>query len=340
MRTFDALTARGKLRRLAALARIAIQQWPVDVMSVRLLTEHTNAIFRVDARDGQRYVLRVCAPGEHSRAERMLEAQWMASLAGMRARVPQPVALRAGGYVASVAHPGVDHPRDCMLFTWVPGRPIKNTPAHLALVGESLAKLHQAALSFQLPQGAQPMRWDTAFYWVHEPTVVYDPTLGIFTEAQRAAFRAAEADVNATIARLHASTQFPPRLLHGDLHNDNAHLYRGELWVIDFEDVVWGVPAQDIAVALYRARYGDAYGETLRAFRAAYERIAPWPIGDDRDLETLFVARALMFLNYCANNRGDSEMRAVIDKLIPRIETADRAGQLASIPFVSCSTSI
>ena len=41
------------------------------------------------------------------------------------------------------------------------------------------------------------------------------------------------------------------RILHNDLHQWNVRIYRGRLSPIDFEDLMWGWPVQDIATTLY-----------------------------------------------------------------------------------------
>ena len=67
MKPFDKLTERGHMGWLLGLARAALTHYDIDVKTVRALAKHTNALFRVADAEGQRYVLRVCAPGEQLR---------------------------------------------------------------------------------------------------------------------------------------------------------------------------------------------------------------------------------------------------------------------------------
>ncbi|MFN0280864.1 MAG: phosphotransferase enzyme family protein [Kineosporiaceae bacterium] len=316
---YDRLTDAGRLRRLARLGRTALARWPVDVASVRLLAEHTNAIFRVDTVDGARYALRVCAPRQHSRDEHEIEADWTAAVAAQTpVRVPVPVRSRDGGFVVEASDPGVPEPRLCTLATWVPGRPIEESPAHFRLLGAAMALLHVQALGYAPPAGLAPMVWDRAFYWVHEPVSVYDDH-GLLGPDDVAAVRHAQVVVDATLARLHADPAHPRRIIHADLHTDNAHVARGRLWVIDFEDLVVGVPAQDVASALYPVRFREDFTLLAHALRDGYSTVAPWPVEDAGTLDVLVAARALMLLNYCVNERSDPDLAAFVPVLAERV---------------------
>ncbi len=325
MKRFESLTSRGRLRRLLPLAQAAVAQYDIAVKSLRPLAEHTNAQFRVDAMDGARYVLRVCAPGEHDECDRAIEVMWMTALVRDNAvKLPAPVAARSGEWMTQAEAAGVPEPRTCMLFSWAPGKSIDDdpTPANYVQLGQASARLHAHAATLSVSSGLRPMAWDRAFYFVHEPTVVYEASHAhLFSPAQIDAIRSAERAVNAAIGELWARAQGGPMLIHGDLHPGNVHVYRGDAWVLDFEDLMWGFPEQDVAVSLYNARVaaGDSYAALRDAFRVGYERVRAWPASDVQ-LKTLFAARTLMFVNYCANKSAEPNMAAFLPRLMKRIE--------------------
>jgi Ser/Thr protein kinase RdoA (MazF antagonist) len=325
MKPFAELTAIGKRRRLTELAREAIARFPIDVSALRFLAEHTNLVFRVDAADGARYALRVCAPGQHSISDYTLELAWLDALAReTRFNLAHPIAARDGAFLIRETHPDVDGERICMLFTWVPGKAAGyySVDQKLApMLGEAMATLHVHARGFALPAGAQPLRWNRAFYFEHEPTVVYDASHAhLFTPEDIANIRAAQKRVDAAIAELWARGP-GPHLIHTDLHGGNVHLHDGALWLFDFEDLSLGAPGQDIASALYPARYHSPdYAQIVTAFRLGYERVAAWPLLSELELETMIVARVLMFVNYCANGYdGDPDMRRSLPNLLKRV---------------------
>ncbi len=241
MKSFDQLTQRGQSLRLLALAKAALCAYPIDIQRVRLLARHTNTLFRVDARNGARYLLRVCKPGEHSLHDHQIEAMWLAELGKTDIPAPRLIADRDGQLIRHVATEGVPDGRRHMLFRWVPGRPIAESASleNYEKLGVLMAQLHAQAATMTVPEDMRPMRWDKAFYFPGDPIVVYDTAkAGAFPPGWVETIRHAEHIVNAELAELYAGGK--PRLIHGDLHTDNVHVYKGEMYALDFEDVIWG----------------------------------------------------------------------------------------------------
>ncbi|NIR41753.1 MAG: aminoglycoside phosphotransferase family protein, partial [Actinobacteria bacterium] len=88
-----------------------------------------------------------------------------------------------------------------------------------------------------------------------------------------AAFERARDAVAAAIDRYEP----PLRIVHGDLNPWNVMATASGLAVIDFEDVMWAHPIQDIATSLYYFDGRPEWDEASRSFRAGYEEEAPWP---------------------------------------------------------------
>lgn len=328
MKPFDELTGRGQNRRLLTLARDALRKYSIEVSNVRLLAKHTNTLFRVDTPGDERYMLRVCTPGEHSLRDHQIEAMWLNALAHeTKIRVPRLVASRCGEFITHAETLGVPDGRRCMLFEWIEGKPMTraNSIENYKKLGVLSAQLHVHSARLHVPEDMQPMRWDRAFYYPHEPVVVYAPSHAhLFSEDQIVMIRHAEAVVNAALAELYATDQ--PQLIHGDLRTSNVRVHQDELYALDFEDVIWGFPAQDIAVSLYSARhYRDDFYALCDAFRRGYERVQQWPLASQEQLETLFAARSLMFVNYYANRVGDEGKLADLSRVLGRVEAYARA---------------
>ena len=320
-RSFGELTDAGRIRRLRPLAVTALEAWDVRPTSVRFLAEHTNVMFRVDTATGERFVLRVAAPGEHSRDEQELAGHWTAAVAADGVvPVPEPVLHRDGAYVVDAEVRGVPGSRLCTLSRWVPGRPARSLPEHYRLLGTAMAHLHRVSLGFRPPPGLSAAVWDRAFYWPGEPVTVYDDH-GLLTPEQTDGVRRAQQRVDALLADLHTATDDAsrPRLIHSDLHGDNVHVLGRRLWVIDLEDVCVGAPAQDVGSALYYLRFGDDADALSAALRHGYEDVAPWPFPDGVDVDLLVAARALMLLNYCCTERDDPDLAEFAPRLAERV---------------------
>jgi Ser/Thr protein kinase RdoA (MazF antagonist) len=164
-----------------------------------------------------------------------------------------------------------------------------------------LAQLHDHASTLKpLPPHIHPKKWDKVFYYPEEP-VVYDMLEygRLFPRERIELLEKVIAQADDVFARLFAD-EGGLILIHGDLHYWNVHCFRGELYVIDFEDVNLGYPVQDIAVTLSYGRHRDGYTEWKAAFFQGYSSIREWPVEGERTIETLMAARSVMFINYAA----------------------------------------
>jgi len=115
MQAFEQLTRRGQARRLRKLALRALEQYPLDVVDVRLVGTFTNTLFRVRAAGGQSYVLRVCTPGWRTEMDLRSEATWLAALSRETdIGAPEPLAARDGAYLVEARAEGVPEARRCL----------------------------------------------------------------------------------------------------------------------------------------------------------------------------------------------------------------------------------
>ena len=119
---FHSLSYRGQVRRLASLARSALQAYPLHGVRLRLLTHFRNTSFRVTAPDGDQYVLRVHHPGQNSVEAVRSELLWLTALRDDGLSVPEPVQNKEQRLVTVDTDPGVPEPRLCVLLRWIEGR--------------------------------------------------------------------------------------------------------------------------------------------------------------------------------------------------------------------------
>ena len=80
MKSFPELNRTAQFRRLAALARCAILDYGLGEVSLSPLQHIQNAIWNVQCRGGQRYVLRIHAPRRHDTATIRSELLWLQAL--------------------------------------------------------------------------------------------------------------------------------------------------------------------------------------------------------------------------------------------------------------------
>jgi Ser/Thr protein kinase RdoA (MazF antagonist) len=304
MKPYNELTHRGKLRRLHRLAVKALEDYDLNVKWIRFMTIETNTMFKVQSEEGENYVLRIYSDEETTLKENQTEIFWLQALIrDTDLKVSVPVTRKDGESITITAIPGVPGERRCVLFKWIPGRALENylNPGNYFKLGETMAKLHDHAETLKpLPADIQPKKWDKAFYYPDE-SAIYN------TAAYRHLFPPERIDlIDKVITR--ADEEFEKLyadqggqiLIHGDLHYWNVHIYRGELYIMDFEDVMLGYPVQDIAITLYYGRQRDDYAALREAFTQGYTSLRMWPVDRDGQIETLIAARSVNFINYVA----------------------------------------
>jgi Ser/Thr protein kinase RdoA (MazF antagonist) len=318
MKPWEQLSEAGQIRRLRPLAIAALNDFPIEPLQLHLVGGFTNVIFRVDTAQGP-FALRIDLHQHHSDGDVANELAWLSAVAAdTTLDVCRFVPARDGRRFVYTSAPGVPGNRRCVLFQWVPGRPLADnlTTDGYHKLGRLSAGLHLHGVGFEPPH--PPLTWDRIFYWPEEvdPVVIFNPDMAhYFTDGRRKILDRAMAAVEEAFARLDpAETQ----IIHGDLHPWNVHRYRSRVIAFDFEDITWGHRVQDVATTLFYERNHERYADLRAAFGEGYRSVAPWPVTYDGELEHFMAARSLMFVNFVANLRDNpSEFYATV---FPRLE--------------------
>lgn len=319
MKPFAELSQAGRTARLRRLAVRALERYDLAVASVRPLTTHYNAVFRVDTAAGDRAVLRVNRPGNRSLVDIRSELAWLAALRRETDLVvPEPLPAREGPLVTTIAAPGVPEPRHSVLFRWIEGRGVDDRPAPRTLfnLGATMARLHEHAAGFTPPAGFTERRLDQAWTFGRPEAVYGEEPDDLLTPKRREILRESAARVQAALDELYAD-RAGLRFLHGDLHLGNVKVTRAGLGVFDFDDSTWGYPAQDIGISLYYLEYHSAVRDLRAAFTRGYTSVLPWPVDDDRQVDTFIAARELDLISLVAH-ADDPGIAAYLPTLIEK----------------------
>jgi Ser/Thr protein kinase RdoA (MazF antagonist) len=324
-RPFAQLTERGQARRLRAMALAALERYDLDVHHLRLMTNHLNGLFRVDATGGT-YALRISEPTWRDDSELRSELSWLQALAAATdIGAPSPRPNRDDALITMVAADGVPEPRRCVLFTWVPGVLLAErlTERNVERLGELSARLHAHAAKFTPPDGFTTRRLDRLFPRDEQVVLFARAHQHLFTRDGRRILERAMERAQAALDHRYAGPR-GPRVIHGDLHHQNVKVARGRLRPVDFEDVIWGYPAQDIALTFYDFRYFTDpavhdYDLLCAWFRHGYERLAPWPEQYPGQIETFLVARRIWVINWCLQNLDEARNAAALPREIERL---------------------
>lgn len=302
MKDYGDLTLRGKARRLRKMALRALEDYDLDVASVRLITNDQNGIFRVDTQDKDKYILRVCLPdGGHTPEETNSEMMLLNALhQEPDINAPVPLATKSGQWVTTVAIEGVPQPRQCVIYSWVLGVDLadRRSPENWRKFGALSARLHRFSASFTPPNDFQINTYNSVFPFNEVYVLFDDQYRPYFSNEERALLKQAVDSVQAEIDRLYAEDKGGLRVVHGDLHQWNVRIARGNLSPIDFEDLFWAYPVQDVATTLYYSRFDDDHEPLMAAFKEGYESILPFPEEFPGQLDIHMLARRINLLNY------------------------------------------
>jgi Ser/Thr protein kinase RdoA (MazF antagonist) len=299
---------------------VALEHYDLAPVRLRLITNETNGIFRLDVADGRKLVVRVGLGGEiaHSPGQVEAETGWLAALAAdTDLIVPEPVPARDGRRFVRVEVDGVPDPRNVVVFTWLAGTVLDEhlgeevMPAYGALA----ARLHEHGRGHRPAAPEEIARYDEVIPF-DEPMVLFDAPASLLPPSRRRVFGAAVERVEEGIAALRASSG-PMRILHGDLHPWNVMVSRRGLAPFDFEDLMWGWPVQDVATTLWYLVRRPEYRAWKARFRQGYEAVAPWPAGSDEDLATFLIGRYVVLGNDLVLT---PEWRAEAERLLPMYE--------------------
>ena len=313
-KAYHQLTRLGKIRRLRRVVFKALENYSLDVCQVEFLAIETNTHFKILTPSGERFVLRIYSDEETTLKENRSEIFWLTALVrDTDINVTVPVPRKDGDYLTIVSVPGVPPDRRCVLFHWIPGRTLEEqvSPENYFKLGQGLAKLHDHAETLNpLPTGIDPKRWDKVFYYPDEPVVYNTPEYSHLFSRDDIRIMDRVIDLADVLFKKLFRDEGGLILIHGDLHYWNAHIHKGQLYLIDFEDINLGYPIQDIAVTLSYGQHREGYEEWKKAFIEGYTAIRAWPEVEGYTIPTLEAARAAMFINYVA--RIDEEPREYI----------------------------
>ncbi|MCJ7703499.1 MAG: phosphotransferase, partial [Anaerolineales bacterium] len=279
MKPYNELTRQGQLRRLRQLTLEALKAYDIQVKRVNFFTRETNTMFKVRSDAGERFMFRIYSDEETTLKENQAEIYWLQAIKrDTNIKITEPVARRDGRYITIASLPGVPGKKRCILFKWVPGRQLEKAlnPKNYAKLGEAMARLHNHAGPLgPIPLEIQPKKWDKVFYYPGESAIYHTAAYQhLFSREVITVLEAVIEKANKVFDDLFSNPD-ALILIHGDLHYWNVHVHRGELYLLDFEDIMLGYPLQDIAITLYYGQDRDGYPQLRSAFQRGYTRLRP-----------------------------------------------------------------
>ena len=317
---------------LREVAEMALDAYPLQMISIEPLRYALNAEFSVQAYlqgkqdKPHQFMLRVNAPGFHSKAEISSEMDWLAALQRETdLKVPYPLRTTAGGWVSTVNLAPVGEPRQCVLFRTLPGETseMEATPEHMLFIGAIIAKLHKHSASFDPPSGFSRKHWDLEGLKGGMLDVSAEQAFGTLRSKERAVVNAAEKVIANSMAQLGVNDQVYG-LIHGDLHMGSFQYHNGQPQILDFDTCGYGYYIYDLSVTLEDLLHRDDFSSLKAALLQGYQ--TERQLSDEEEhLMMHFVAGRLMTQTLAwAARRHDPHLEeaaeASIAKQIKQIE--------------------
>lgn len=215
---------------------------------LRFATEKDDT-FRVDARDGKRYVLKVANPSEAPQ-EIDLQLKVLQHIEQVDPSLPVPRVLpdKGGSYCPFVVDRAAQR-RQLRLMNYLEGAPLDSTPSSACErehVGEMLGRLRLAMAGFAHPADSRQLPWDVKHLSALTPLL------------DKVADSGQQRRLHAGLARFQeiepALRTLRSQVLHNDFSKSNIVVDHGRpdfvTGIIDFGDTVRTAIAVDVSTAL------------------------------------------------------------------------------------------
>ena len=296
----DTFLSRTRLER--RYAANALHHWGMTGARLTLIKCETTALFRVDASDGNRYVLRLHPPHRHPKARIESELIFLRTLhehSSVHALVPVPT--RDGSLLVEATLADEDEPRRCALFTWVSGQHKRKLMTNDAQrLGETIARLHNVSQQFGRPDGFA--RWDfdeDTFADIAQEIETHGPARYDTDDMRllRDAIALSQAGMRA-LGKDKASYG----LIHADTNLSNFKFDGSNIGIVDFEVCCYGFYLFDVGRALEEMLDLPNARDVQYAFHAGYATHRALPSLDDECIRAFIAMNLVDFLAWVLSN--------------------------------------
>lgn len=299
-----------QVQRLAELAGAALPQWGLEGASITPVAYRENMTFKVDSGGRGTFAFRIHQANYRTDAQIQSELDLMSYLNGEGIRTPKVVPTKSGSLFTTVSSAGVGEPRQCDMFEWIEGKPLRETGQGLDVlrpeltafygeVGRIAASIHNATERWQPPPGFERPAWDSeGIFGVNAYLGDFRRLNDVTEEQQQLLAEIAEKVHDA----LMAFGQTPDRygLSHGDFLAENLFICEDGIRLLDFDDAGDSWYLFDLCTAVFDLLETPAYEPCLQALLSGYRELRELR---DEHLETLpafIMARILSYLGWCA----------------------------------------
>lgn len=331
----DDLNYLSQVKKLRALAALAIEQFPIEAVSMEFINHGENTTYKIRDKSGEHFLLRVHRHDYHTTEAINDELRWLLFLShSAKIKVPEPLALKGSVYIAEVGEGG--ERRRCTLLKWVYGRSVRTAinQSHLETVGELTAALHLSSLEFK---SSHRNYWDADGLLGKSPFMGRTDCIPSLSASKQRLIDDAQQELFKRLRAYEIGNPQGMGFLHADLHFNNMFFDKGRVIPIDFDDCGHGFLMYDLAVTAYSLeKFVELKAITtpkkqllIEAMLERYSQtisISDWDLKIFKDLLVVrrFVMLQWIYLHSARNTKLASQLDSCVDDLIDGIESIDK----------------
>lgn len=290
-----------------AIASRALAAYGMKGYSLSFIRHSDNVTFKVEGSDAKDYLLRIHIPVTHAMGTHGAdydavnsELLWLEALSQDTDLVlPNPVRNRDGELVTPLPVENTIDPVNCTLLHWLEGQPYhrdleSEETAHQ--IGVTLAKLHNQASQWEIPQGFNRPRRDIAYF--ERVLKAFQPAVedGRASSSDYFELKTSIALLTDMLRSLDENRHIFG-IMHADPHKGNILFHDGEIRLIDFSFCAFGNYMFDIGIC-----FSDMKEELHRSFLKGYQSLRALPDGHQSLIEGFFVGSMVGTFSFWASN--------------------------------------
>ena len=315
---FFELTTPEQIEDLLENSHHILEQYDLRGCLVESINYEYNATFAVTSAEGNKFALRVNMNSPRTIANLKGEISWVNHLqttAGIH--LPAPIANTSGSFITQFHHLRSGRNLLCVLNTWVGGDELGDdvTLDQATQVGKLIARLHDSSKEFEIPMDAALPNFSDPMWESKDCLLDVDSPLD--ADARSLINKSLESIMKIT-EELYTKTK--PQLIHGDVHGWNMKTLEADLYILDFDDCGFGLPIQDLSVAIY---YLDT-DEQIHALLKGYSEVLEIPEYSERQMQALLLHRRLMLLNYLYETQNQEHQEMIPAYLLETLRRAEK----------------
>ena len=305
---FYAAEENDQIAGLASLAKKSLDAYGLAGADITKLAYRENMTFAIDAGSKGKFALRVHQSGYRTDAQVQSELNFMEYLSGEGILTPELIRGNNNQSFIITEHANVPEPRQCDLFRWIDGAPlrqffeppsrsIEETARHYAQAGQLTAAIYNAGEKWSIPNNFSRLDWDAAGIFGEKAHLGDFRKIKNSTDRQRGLLNDLATKLDEELTAFgKASDRYG--LCQGDLLPENLMVCADGLRVIDFDDAGNSWIMFEIATAFCDLTESEYFHPCFGTFVNGFRELRELPDEHLAMLPTFVFARLLSYLGH------------------------------------------